>query len=291
MNGGDIMDITYQEFINNVLATRGRHACGDEYHERHHIIPKCMGGANDEDNLIDLYAREHFIAHKLLAQENPSNNALVFAWTCMSFPKNELQKDRYELTPEEYEEARKAISKAMTGRVVSEETKRKLSENKKGKPLSDKAIKRSVEVHQGVSFTEEHKKKISEALKGRIFSDEHKINISNAKKKQPLSDAQKNALKIVCESNNGRKHSKEAREKMSIANKGRQFSQATREKMSASHKEKRTIGQYDIDSGCLIKEWGCIADASKVLMIQASNISNCANGRRKSAGGFVWKFL
>ena len=27
---------------------------------------KTMGGSNDKDNLISLYAREHFLAHKIL---------------------------------------------------------------------------------------------------------------------------------------------------------------------------------------------------------------------------------
>ena len=31
------MEITYQDFIQNILNTRGRFNCGDEYHERHHI--------------------------------------------------------------------------------------------------------------------------------------------------------------------------------------------------------------------------------------------------------------
>ena len=66
---GEMME-TYQDFINNILETRGRFNCGDEYHEKHHIIPKCMDGTDDEDKLIDLYAKEHFIAHKLLALEN-----------------------------------------------------------------------------------------------------------------------------------------------------------------------------------------------------------------------------
>lgn len=49
--------MTYIEFINDILKTRGRFNCGDEYCERHHILPKCMGGGNERDNLIDLYAR------------------------------------------------------------------------------------------------------------------------------------------------------------------------------------------------------------------------------------------
>ena len=67
---------TYQNFIQNILNTRGRFSCGDEYHERHHIIPKCIGGDDNEDNLIDLFAKEHFEAHRLLALENPDNKQL-----------------------------------------------------------------------------------------------------------------------------------------------------------------------------------------------------------------------
>ena len=74
--------MTYIEFINDILKTRGRFNCGDEYCERHHILPKCMGGGNERDNLIDLYAREHFIAHKLLALENPDNIKLQLAYIC-----------------------------------------------------------------------------------------------------------------------------------------------------------------------------------------------------------------
>lgn len=36
------------------------------YSERHHIIPKCMGGTNDKHNLVYLSAKEHFICHVLL---------------------------------------------------------------------------------------------------------------------------------------------------------------------------------------------------------------------------------
>ena len=36
------------------------------YYEKHHIIPKSIGGTNDISNLVYLTAREHFIAHWLL---------------------------------------------------------------------------------------------------------------------------------------------------------------------------------------------------------------------------------
>jgi hypothetical protein len=106
--------MTYIEFIQNILNTRGRFSCGDEYHERHHILPKCLGGDNDENNLIDLFAREHFEAHKLLALENPNNRKLQLAYICMSFVRNDREQ-RYQLDEYEYEQARIACSRACSG--------------------------------------------------------------------------------------------------------------------------------------------------------------------------------
>lgn len=38
------------------------------YLETHHIIPKCMNGTNEDSNLVNLTAKEHFIAHHLLSR-------------------------------------------------------------------------------------------------------------------------------------------------------------------------------------------------------------------------------
>lgn len=38
------------------------------YSERHHIIPKSLGGSNSSDNIVRLPARAHFVAHMLLAR-------------------------------------------------------------------------------------------------------------------------------------------------------------------------------------------------------------------------------
>ena len=36
------------------------------YYERHHILPKSLGGSNHKDNLVLLTAKEHYICHMLL---------------------------------------------------------------------------------------------------------------------------------------------------------------------------------------------------------------------------------
>lgn len=38
------------------------------YTERHHIVPRCLGGGDEPENLIDLTPEDHFFAHLLLAK-------------------------------------------------------------------------------------------------------------------------------------------------------------------------------------------------------------------------------
>lgn len=51
----------------------------------------------------------------------------------------------------------------------------------------------------------------------------------------------------------------------------------------------KAIIQYDI-KGNYIKEWGSIAEASKILNIPAPNIINCCKGKCKVIGGFIWRY-
>lgn len=76
--------MTYDEFITETKnkpleASR----VGDLGVERHHILPVCLGGTDEESNMIWLTPQEHYIAHMLLAQENFNNDKLIYAWTLM----------------------------------------------------------------------------------------------------------------------------------------------------------------------------------------------------------------
>jgi len=42
--------------------------CPNGYVERHHILPRALGGTDDSSNLVALTAREHFVAHVLIAK-------------------------------------------------------------------------------------------------------------------------------------------------------------------------------------------------------------------------------
>ena len=67
---------SYQEYIGRIISVRNKQKDANEYQEHHHILPKCKGGEDTENNLIWLYAAEHFYAHKLLAKENPHDRGL-----------------------------------------------------------------------------------------------------------------------------------------------------------------------------------------------------------------------
>jgi len=67
------------------------------YYERHHIIPKSIGGSNELTNLVLLTAREHFLAHYLLTKiytEPRLRAKMYFAFMQMQ-TKNMHQSDRY----------------------------------------------------------------------------------------------------------------------------------------------------------------------------------------------------
>lgn len=54
------------------------------YFEIHHILPRCLGGSDDKENLVMFTGREHFIAHMLLWKANPGEVSLQRAAWNMS---------------------------------------------------------------------------------------------------------------------------------------------------------------------------------------------------------------
>lgn len=55
----------YAEFIKD---RREKESTLTGYVERHHIVPRCLGGDDDPDNLVNLAPEDHYFAHLLLAK-------------------------------------------------------------------------------------------------------------------------------------------------------------------------------------------------------------------------------
>ena len=54
------------------------------YTEKHHVVPRCLGGDNSDANLVMLTAAEHYVAHQLLVKLHPLNQKIAFAAIAMS---------------------------------------------------------------------------------------------------------------------------------------------------------------------------------------------------------------
>ena len=140
--------MTYNEFIEACKLKNPNPS------QKHHIIPVCMGGTNSKENLIKLSYEDHYEAHRLLALENPDNEAIVDGFTRMSDLNSFVQ--------------RCEALRQMGLQHPTEETKKRMSESGKGtkKP----------------AHTEEWKKQISEKLKGIPKSEETKKRMREAAK-------------------------------------------------------------------------------------------------------------
>jgi hypothetical protein len=60
-------------------------------YEFHHIVPRCMGGGEERENLVRLKLEEHCVAHLLLAKMHPDNPKVVYAAEVMSRKGSELR--------------------------------------------------------------------------------------------------------------------------------------------------------------------------------------------------------
>ena len=100
----------------------------------HHIIPKHMGGTDDKSNLIELTVIQHAHAHlKLYKQYGLWQDKCAYESLLKLKPRHEITKEIQRQTGlmsrgrKLSEQARKNISKGMTGLVKSEAAKIKLS--------------------------------------------------------------------------------------------------------------------------------------------------------------------
>lgn len=80
------------------------------YCERHHVLPKSMGGDDSKDNIVILTAREHFVIHWLLYKIH-KNSSMALAFFSMSKP---VGNGRVRYTSRNFKYAREAGAKAVS---------------------------------------------------------------------------------------------------------------------------------------------------------------------------------
>lgn len=101
-----------------------------------------------------------------------------------------------------------------------------------------------------------------------ILMEVYKRSVSNNKQKRVLSESHK--------------------KKISNSMKGKKLSEAAKERMR-KNSQRVNVFQYTTD-GELVCVWKSTRDAARIGGFSNSSISKCCRGKRKTAGGYVWKY-
>lgn len=158
--------MNYKAHYDLLIAKRGKTEKPEGYSERHHIVPKSLGGSDEASNLVYLTAKEHFVAHMLLAKYAGHKMVSAFAFMCS---KNTNSAHEIIVTARTYDLAKKnmGISKSITnlgkgnpfyGKTHSPETLEKLRLANVGKHTGEK------NVMFGKTHSEEARLKISKGV-------------------------------------------------------------------------------------------------------------------------------
>ena len=160
----------YEKIYNNLIdKAKSRKLCG-VYTEKHHITPKCLGGTNDKNNIVELTAKEHYHAHHLLYliyKGTVFSSKLAHAfWTMVRSSDNQERKYSHR----DYERAKLAHIDAMKllkgnknhfyGKTHTDESKLRMRNAKLGKIFSEETKHKMSKMRKGVKKTEDHKSKI-----------------------------------------------------------------------------------------------------------------------------------
>ena len=230
----------------------------DQYCECHHLIPKSEGGTDDKDNLVNLTAREHFIAHLLLAKIYDDYkmwcalNRLVYG--------HDLKKYNH-ISSRSYSTLKQNIAIQFS----------KMYKGKKRPKCAQHGINNPM---FGKHHSEETKAKMRARATGRRHSEETKIKMSKALKGKPSHWK-------------GKHLSEETRKKISEANKGKVKSSEAIEKQRISIS--KPVVQLTL-GGEFVREYLNSVEASKALGCSTTQVRNCIYGRRKTCRGFLFQF-
>lgn len=168
----------------NALISKARNRTLTGYIEKHHIIPRAYNGTNDPTNIVELTAREHFVAHLLLSKIY--GGKMIHALFMMS--------TRSGYTNRIYGKLREKFSLLISQNA---ERSNKISSSLKGYKKSEEHIANwTTSRKRNKSFvqTQEHKDKISKALSGEGNPMYGKTHTDDAKQK--IVEA--NKQKVVC---------------------------------------------------------------------------------------------
>ena len=147
--------MNYEKIYNKIIEI-SKNRILEGYKEKHHIIPKCLGGDNSNTNITCLTAKEHFICHKLLCEIYKDSEKLKYAYWLMCISSNIYQKRDYRVSSKEYQRLKEEMSVIRSNQMIGKRL---------GFKHSDKTIDKIKFARSKQIFSEESMLKKSESLK------------------------------------------------------------------------------------------------------------------------------
>jgi hypothetical protein len=158
------------------------------YVEKHHIVPKSLGGNNKKENLIALTSREHFICHRLLVKMTEGKNKVKMAYAIRMMMRLENPyQDRYKINARLYASLLK-ITKPVIGQHMTGGHNPFFGEKHTEKTREKMRGQRALQVmRKDWKHTEVTKDKLREANK-KQFEDSTQIELRRKKSKELWAD-------------------------------------------------------------------------------------------------------
>jgi hypothetical protein len=213
------------------ITKRGQERMLETYTEKHHIVPRSLGGSNAKSNITYLTAREHFICHWLLIKIYKEGEAYWKMLNAIRIMRAENAKQNrystkitsrvYENLKEEYARLQsdryKGEGNPMYGKEVSDQVRkgrseRALADNPAKRPgVSDKISKAKTGVKRE-EFSDEWRENMSKAKSGKnnhrygvLVTDDTRKKIGNKIKGRKQTEEEKQARRVA---NLGKKREK-----------------------------------------------------------------------------------
>lgn len=149
------------------LIDRARYRELHGYTEKHHVLPRCLGGGDEPQNIVRLTPEEHFVAHQLLMRMHPDNGKLVFAALAMT--RGRPSNRRYGWLRRNFSLRMSEVWLGKKRPPFTEEHRRNIGEasaNRVHGPQTEEHKDRLSAAHKGKRLTAEHRQKLAEAKLG-----------------------------------------------------------------------------------------------------------------------------
>mgnify|MGYP001765938100 CR=1 FL=1 len=148
----------YERWYDNITSRAKSKPDSNVTFEKHHIVPRSLGGTNDSTNIAWLTPREHYICHLLLVKMNTgtAKNKMWWALHKMIYASNQYQ-FRYVPTSRRFAQLKEAFYlRLRVPRIITQEHKNNIAE------ANRKRLK-------GTKFSDDVKQKMSISRNGQMW--------------------------------------------------------------------------------------------------------------------------